>query len=191
MRFSIVSYFDQELTKEIQFLQEKLLDLSGSSACLDIWEPHITVGSGVEMEQSKLPEFYQDIQSAITSFEPFEVAIAGFDFIDSFVGKVDNCSLYVVYLRVIPSEKLQLLAERIKKHVTDKQKVWYTQPWPFIPHITLAFKDLSQEGFEKAKVFFQNEHFTKTTKIDHVSIVLEIQEKKWREYKRFGFQENP
>ena len=63
LNFSIISYFDEQTTKEIRSLQEDLgwaKEYQGSTA---LWLPHITAGSGLSVEDYELDEFYDKLSA--------------------------------------------------------------------------------------------------------------------------------
>ncbi len=53
---------------------------------------------------------------------------------------------YVIYLRVIKSRQLGALWQRINK----KLRKYKANNLPFVPHMTLAYHDLSKENFNRA-----------------------------------------
>ena len=62
IKSSIVAYLDQSLTKKVRAVQEELFTLTGSRACIDLWEPHITVGSGVMIPDEKESDFLKSLE---------------------------------------------------------------------------------------------------------------------------------
>ena len=103
-------------------------------------------------------------------------------------GKLKGYSPFVIYLDVVVSPDLQRLAEELEKNVIRGRDVYYKQPWPFHPHLTIAFKDLTKGGFLKARKLLENEIFSSTILVDHVAIIKETSEGKFVEYKRFNFE---
>jgi len=93
---------------------------------------------------------------------------------------------HVIYLDVLKNKRLGRLAEKVKK-ITDKYQICYQQPWPYKPHITIAFSDLTKDGFQEAKRYLKDKKFFAKTKIDHVAISKEDKEGKFKECKRFSF----
>ncbi len=190
-KYPIVIYLDKNLTKEVSSLQQKLSKLTGTRACLDLWEPHLTIGSAVIEDNVEL--LAQDIQNAVKGIHPFKVQLKDFAYMNIWTGikmapsyilhsirslefkdtlKRVTMSPYVVYIHVIKNNNLEELAKTIKT-VTDKRKLAYRQPWPYTPHITIAFRDLTKEGFVQAKKLLATEKFSGELLIDHIAIVKE------------------
>ena len=62
-------------------------------------------------------------------------------------GELRGYTQYVIYLKIVSNKKLLRLTKIIKGKVTGKRKIWYRQPWPFKPHVALAYKDLIKKSF--------------------------------------------
>ena len=185
-KFSLVIYLDENLTSEIKNLQQKFTEITGSRACMDTWEPHLTIGSGVVVKDDKLNNLYEQLQAAIEGIKPFNNHIGEYKWIDNWATAPEGYSKNAVFFGVNVSEQLRNLAEKVKI-VTDSQDRWYTQPSPYMPHVTLAYNDLTKEGLEKAKEFMKRKLFVRTTVVDHIALAKEYDNGIWKEFKRFIF----
>ena len=113
--FPIVTYINQKLTQKVRSIQQELYDLTGSKACLELWEPHITVGSGINVEEEELSTLFNDVSRVVKAAKPFRIHIENFNFMDNWSGsKMKDFSPYVIYLDVITSPQLQQLVETLK-----------------------------------------------------------------------------
>lgn len=187
-KFSIIIYLNPVLAKKVRKLQKNLFKVTDSEAALKLWKPHFTIGSGVKISEKELEGLYEDIKAAISYIKPFKISIRDYDFMDDWTGgELRGYTQYVIYLRVISNKKLSRLAKIIKEKVTDKRKIWYRQPWPFKPHVALAYKDLSKKGFIKGKEISKHEKFSGKDIIDHICLAKENKDGKWIEYKKFKF----
>ena len=123
MDFPIIIYLDKFLTKRVREIQRKLFDLTGSRSCIDIWEPHITIGSGMRVKEDDLELVYDDIKSVVENFKPFKIKIRNYNFIDNWPGgKTPGYTKYVIYLDVIVNSQLQKLARELMEKVTVKRE---------------------------------------------------------------------
>lgn len=61
---------------------------------------------------------------------------------------------------------------------------------PFSPHITLAFRDLERDGYEKGVEFLKSKSINLNTKIEHVSLVEKL-DKVNREVARIPLSAKP
>lgn len=189
LKSSIISYLDEDITKKIQDIQQRLFELTGSRACLDLWEPHLTVGDGVTIKDEDLEDFYSEIQNTIADIKPFSIEIKDYDFMDNWPGgSLEDHTPYVIYLNVVVNNELLSLVNSLIK-VTERKDAYYQQlqGGRYIPHITVAYKDLTREGFEKAKKLLSEEGFSSKAIIDHVSLSREDENGRFNEFKRFKF----
>lgn len=182
-KFSLIIYLDTKLTAKIRVIQQELYKLTGSRACLDIWEPHLTIGSGIKVRNQYLAQLRKDFKSTLAQFQPFRITVRNYNFMDNWPGgKLPGHIKYVVYLDVIVSRELLHLAKAVDKVTRKYQIFWYRQPWPYKPHITVAYKDLSKEGFDMAKRLLRKAKFNGTTKIDHIALAEKNKQGIWKKY---------
>lgn len=184
-KFSIISYFDDETTNEIRRIQAELAKLSGSTGSLAAWAPHITVGSGLEVEDDELDSFLDKVKNFLTTVHATEIKTKEFSYMDNWSGKKLGYSPYVVYIKPYDYGTLGTIATFFEEEMRKQFKSWYDQPWPYNPHITVAYKDLSEEGYELIKKHLADKFFEKNIQIDNVCLALEGDDGFWREFKRF------
>lgn len=183
-RFSIISYFDETTTNEIRHIQALLLGETHSQGSLTSWLPHITVGSGLVVEDEQLPEFYNTVEKYVKNFPPITIATKDFGYMDNWLGAKLGYTPYVVYIK--PHDLGQLVAlAQFFEDLKAQFPAWYNQPWPYQPHITTAFKDLTKDGFIKAQRFLAEKTYEKVMRIDSVSLAEKDEHGVWTEQKRF------
>ena len=184
-KFSIVSYFDDETTKEIREIQEKLSKITGSLGSLVAWTPHITVGSGVSVGENQIEEFYQTIEDFLSDFRTTSLKTKEFSFMDNWSGSKLGFTPYVVYIKPFDYGTLSNIATFFEERVKSRYPSWYDQPWPYSPHITVAYKDLTEEGYEKARKYLRGKTFEREIAVDNVCLAIEDEKGIWNECKRF------
>lgn len=188
-KFSLVIYFDKKLTNKIISLQRELYRLTGSHACLDIWQPHLTIGSGIIVQDENIKQVKKILKSITSKVSPFEVVVKDFSFMNNWPGgKLPGHTKYLVGLDVKVNKNLSWLAQVVKLELTDKCKVWYEQPWPYLPHLTIAYKDLNLEGFKKANEIYKKKNFSGKTLINHIALVQKNKNGIWKKYVIFKFK---
>lgn len=189
MRLSIVCYLEPASTVTVRDLQNKLTELTGSRASLDLWEPHITVGDGVEVDEVDVPSLRQAFLEIARATKSFRVKMDGYLKVDFRKGgKDETTSPYGLYLRVQKSPELLQLVETISKNIHDYRK-WYHMPSPYTPHCALAYKDLSKQGFQIGSEYLDSQDIMLEATIDHVALV-ETTDRQTREFERFSFTKN-
>ncbi|MCA9324743.1 2'-5' RNA ligase family protein [Candidatus Saccharibacteria bacterium] len=190
MQLSIVSYLDPQATATIRKLQRELSELTGSVASLQSWEPHITVGDGIEIAASVSNEVITQLEVITHHLTPFDVRLQGFSNKQNrYGGKGELTTPYALLMDVVVSQDLKDMVTKIQNEVTNKWEKWYLKPQPYAPHVTLAFRDLGKEGFEKGLAFLSQYELTLETTINHIALV-EKQPDKDVEFHRILFGES-
>ena len=185
--FSIVCYLIGEQYKEVQNLQEKIMNVTGSRACLDFWEPHLTLGDGIELTNLDIRDVEESINNITQNQKKFDVEISGFGGLSNRQGGIGEITTpYVLWINVAVSNELQGLVNSIKESITKKYPLWYKMSKPYTPHITVAFRDLTKEGYEKGIQFLQTQSFLESVAISNIALVEKLADKDI-EYKRFNF----
>ena len=129
-KFSIVSYFDDKTTKEVREIQEKMSEITGSLGALVAWTPHITVGSGVSVEENQIEDFYQNIGDFLSDFRTTSLKTKEFSFMDNWSGSKLGFTPYVVYIKPFDYGTLSAAASFFEEQIKPRYPVWYDQPWP-------------------------------------------------------------
>lgn len=187
-KYSIVCFLESESKQKVLNLQQTLFELTGSRACLDDWAPHITVGDGPEVSEIETEILEKEIQNLVDIYKPFPLLLNSFGGRTNRKGGKDEITTpYVLWINTIVSDTFDKLLIEIEK-ITYKYNHWYTKPNPYIPHVTIAFRDLSQEGYEKGAEYLNSIDFKETIQISHIALV-EQTEKESIEYKRFYFNQ--
>jgi 2'-5' RNA ligase len=186
MRFSVVCYLDSDSTNIVRCIQQKLGELTGARASLDLWKPHVTVGDGIEVDEGELMVVKSAFEESIKSTSPFYVSmrdILKVDFREGGTG--ETTTPYGLYLDVVRNDDLLGLVEKVSK-VSKKLSKWYFMPIPYHPHCALAFKDLDKDGFIEGARYLDDQTFDINARIDHVALV-EMLPDETRELYRFNF----
>ena len=174
MKLSIVSYLDPDSTKYVRDLQQGLSKVSGSNASLNSWEPHITVGDGIEINDSELEQVKAGLVNLAHGIKPFSINLQGVGSRDDRIGGKDEVTTpYVVYLNAIVNDELQTLVDQVKKRTGAFSK-WYVMPRPYLAHVTLAFRDLTKDGFDSGLRSLSGKRPSTMSKVGHLSLVEKL-----------------
>ncbi len=110
--------------------------------------PHITIKFPFETDNLESLERYFD--ELVETVEPFEIEIDGIDYFEPkviFLNVCPNKNISALHFKVLKDLREQF---SIQSHELEGKNVRF--------HITLAYKDLTEEDFCESKKFLKNEH---------------------------------
>jgi 2'-5' RNA ligase len=186
MKLSLVSYLDQTSSSLVREIQQNLSDITGSKASLSSWQPHVTVGDGVEVNEEQCNQLKNRINEISTSTAKYLLKLHGIGTLDNWKGGAGETP-YVIYLDVVINDELVKVVDDVDRATYEYSK-WYLMPRPYLPHCTLAFRDLTKEGFEKGLEYLKNVDPSITATVDHIALVDKLPDVD-RELVRFNFVE--
>jgi len=183
----VVSFLDKLSGEKIKALQKELSLITGSLYSMHAWQPHLTVGSQIYVDEKQLDDVSRKFFIIASDTRKITIQTSGFGFYETWPGGVlPDHSPYVAYVKLEKPKELDILSQKIKQ-VTDMCETSYDQPWPYEPHITLAYKDLTREGLERSIDYLQNKKISIQIIIDHFLLVQKT-DNKWQELRRFPFR---
>lgn len=189
--YSLVSYLSGEEYKKVRGLQKQLSEITGSQKSLIDWLPHITLSDSIVVWNDDLPELETALQDFSHSQKALSLQVKGFGGTENWKGAVENkITSYVLWLEVKADDDIPGLFHRMREVVTSQYDTWLPQVKSYTPHITLAFADLSEEGYRRGMAHLANEKFETTCNISHVALVECYGEGNMTsvEHKRFYFE---
>ncbi len=186
--YPCISYLDSESEKEIRTIQKEIFEISGAKSSLEEWRPHITVGRGLNYKKEIPADLIEKLSTFTKTQSSFQVELKNFGYMDDWKGSaLFNCEPYVIYIDVIINPILQTFVDKLDSIL--KEYAFSYEIHPYNPHLTLAFKDLDKEGFEKSKDYLSQQSFSKTITIDSFSIANdEIEKNIFKEIHNFQLQ---
>ncbi len=174
MQVSIVSYLDQAATSQVRELQKTMSEITGSQASLDSWLPHVTLGDGVDVTDLELNEFIAEIQEVANATPSFTINVSGFSSLDSRpIGVGEISTSYAIFIDIVVCRELFDLVAKIDE-VTTAGSIWYHMPRPYLPHITIAFRDLSETGYRSGLDYLSDKKIQLSSRIDHIALVQKL-----------------
>ena len=174
MNLSIVSYLDEPTTNAVRKIQHDLSELTGSTASIVSWSPHITLADGITLEPNEIAGALQRFELTARQVKCFDVEVSGFGGINDWSpGHGDTATPYVLFLNVVVNESLLRAVGLLRKTIIDYPK-WYSMPDPYLPHVTVAFRDLSREGYEFGTDYLSRINLQMTSRIDHIALVEKL-----------------
>ena len=185
-QITFVTYLVPDLYERVRSLEHELASVTGSRASLEIWEPHVTVGSEVYVEDEDIYDMERRLQQTVAVIRPFSVALQGIGFVESSsMGHLAGFSKSNVHIRVQKTQELEHLASLVERHVTRGHEKYYSLSHPYQSHLTVAFKDLTDEGFAKGRKLLEHRPFEAEMTFDHVAMAIREDDGRYVEYSRF------
>lgn len=174
MKLSLVAYLDDDTKNKIRQLQEGIAKATGARASLDAWEPHITIGDGVEISGEQFMSFLAVMTQSVQDIPKFTIQIGGIGSLDNRTGGEGEITTpFAIYLNVAVTPELELLRQNVQTTISATPK-WYALPEPFTPHVTLAFRDLDDNGYVKGLKYLIGKQTSFTAQISSVSLVEKL-----------------
>ena len=171
-QYPCVAYLERYNEKKIRNLQKELSILTGSKSCLLEWRPHITVGKALELNKLQLQKLKKELTDFASSQPSFDIELKDYGFmIHKIVAKLFNCEPYVIYLNVVANHRLVAFVKKLDAIM--KKYDFNFDIFPYNPHLTLAFKDLDQDGYNKARRYLKNKTFSDIFKISSFSLATD------------------
>jgi len=185
--YSIVCYLEGEAHDKVRAIQEELFTLTGSRKCLDAWQPHITIGSGIIVSPENQQVVDNDFDSLARDTDSFDIELNGFGGTTEWKGAREGITTpYVLWINPVMNEKLLELFNRVANDITSHYETFYPRIVEYVPHVTVAYGDLTKEGYEKGEKYLNSINFNDTISISHIALVENSPDKDI-EYKRFYF----
>lgn len=135
--------------------------------------PHITLKAPFKLAEkghNGLLKWFENIRPAV---DAFNVELEDF-------GSFDNKDNPVIYVKPVMSPGLERLQKAILtgfENAYPEIKIAYTERH-FHPHMTIAFRDLTPEQYERAIDVYQHKKYSATFKADHFYL-LQHDGEKW------------
>ena len=187
-RYPLIAVLDPEAARAVRQIQLELEEVSGSHACLREWQPHISVGSEAWVKDNEVDAYADRLREATKGIRSMEVVINGFNYIDFWIGgMLKGHTRYVIFLGVHATPQIQRLAEAVET-VTAKEKLFYKMHWPYVPHVTLAYKDLTGDGYRKAKQLLSFRQFVCSARLDHFALMKQDDQGMFQEHRRIDLE---
>jgi len=126
--------------------------------------PHVTLQPPFEWPAAEVPKLEESLKEFAANRLPIFVTLSGFAAFDP----------RVIYVDVVKSPALLEMQQDLMSYLEANLGIVdrISQTRPFVPHMTVAFRDLTQENFQAAWLEFAGReiHFEKTRRLETASI---------------------
>lgn len=144
----------------------------------------MTIVDGVEVTHEQFETLKNSIHLISSKTSKINLELTGIGSLDNWKGGAGETP-YVIYLDILLHPNLLSVVDQIST-ATKGYDTWYEMPKPYLPHCTLAFRDLSQEGYIKGLAYLEGINPSITATIDHIALVEKLPDVD-RELVRYNF----
>jgi 2'-5' RNA ligase len=153
-----------ELQTQIRVFQEEISHRFDSQAALKS-PPHITLIPPLKLDPTEAEILSQTLEQFCQNYEPVTIHL-------------ENFAVFaprVIYVHVESTANLRKLQTQLQNHLRDHTALSLPQNdrhrHPFIPHVTIGFRDLSAENFRLAWSTFQGRSFVAQFQAQDLSLL--------------------
>jgi 2'-5' RNA ligase len=182
-RFIIINVIPQPFYN-VAFDMMKRCGINGNSKTALSYPPHLTLRTGVILENQNIPGFIKEFGEVVSLQGPLEVKINGIMTTDHFQDEENN---YIAYYNVEKTEKLVNLNNLLLTY--HKYKKSYKTD--FQPHISICYGDLTRENYNRVASYINTNDSIKNFKTSYIleNVCLYINKYgHWEEYHRYNLK---
>ena len=160
--YAIISELDQDTAVLVMRLWRKLNDACGLEGIFNYPNPHFTWMGAESVEVEPIHDLFKVIAEQTYAFP---VRITGLDVFEG--------SSPVLYLSLFKSFSLLNLHKNLWKQIQPylQEPNLYYSPEQWMPHITLAFRDLTKDNLACAVKSIENEPIRQVSWVNNLTLV--------------------
>lgn len=178
IRYLIAALPPEPIAEQVWFYKRYVAETYGSLRGMRVL-PHITYLPPFTLHELSLERVEADLQRITEFFQPEVVQMEGFSY---FTGRKSH----VIYVAVEKTERMQQQYSALAAYAQESLLLPQTRQ-QFTPHVTIAYRDLSEEKFQLAWPYFKDRPFSETMPLDHLWL-LKHEGKSWEPMTRFDFR---
>ena len=175
--YFIAFVLPEEGYQRVTAIKEYFRDEFSSKAALRS-PPHITLHMPFRWPDKKLEKLHQFLSSFARKYDPFELRLQNFQ---AFAPKV-------IYIAVLPNPKLTQLQQQLRSEAMSELHLHNAdyKARSFIPHVTVAFRDLKRASFHQAWKSFSEKEFHYQFEAQQIAL-LQHDGSRWQINSEFHF----
>lgn len=140
--------------------------------------PHITLQNPFSRMESFETEFHLRLQDFFSAFHSFNVQLSGYDCFNKNTNKV-------IFINVVKNDLLSELRKKLIYFLREEMNFSAKESaYSFHPHVTVAYRDLSTEQFNKAWLIYKNKTFEGTF-VTNAVYLLKHDYRQWNVLSKF------
>lgn len=141
--------------------------------------PHITLHMPFQMDENKLTKLQNELMALTSARAPFQVQLNGFG----------HFKERVIFIHVEQNESMHQLFLDLRRRMKESFNIFNAdyKNRGFIPHLTIAFRDLKKSAYHEAWAELQNKTF-RYGFMARALVLLKHNDKNWEVFKKFNFR---
>ncbi len=183
IRFILITVPPAPVAEKLEILRKEFNQIAGSRIALT-YPPHITLRTGFLVPEKEIPGFVKELSCLFTEEKPFWIETDG---IHCGYYEQDSGPQPIVCFRIKKSFRLASLNKKLLTYKRFRK----SKRTSFDPHLTIAYEDLSVEGFERLKETIQRrpdiQKLQFRWRCDHAGLYIKKSEC-WMAYHTFFFR---
>ncbi len=148
---STVGYLPPPTRKEVRTYQRLISTKFDTNKSL-AWIPHISIADRVLIPRSKFNDTHKELKKICRKISPINIVMGEVHFWKITESPFENP--FIISVDLVVPEELIMLRNYIQNIYKGFKKPSY-KPKEYKPHITLAYRDLTEKNFNLAKKFFK------------------------------------
>ena len=164
------------ITREVMKFQEYARDQFNSSWALRS-PPHITLFPPFRFLEKDFSRLNASLERFANKQSPFTLTLENFSCFEP----------RVIYTVVVLDSTLAAFQLSLKVSLKNELGLPYPGHHPFNPHMTVAFRDLDDEQFQRAWTYFSKQMFERQFQVTTISL-LKHHKKGWRIFEEYALE---
>ncbi len=178
IRYLIAALPPESIAEQVWFYKRHVAETYGSIRGMRVL-PHITYLPPFTMHEQSVELAIADVMNLTSSFQPESIQLEGF-------GHFTGRKSHVIYVAVEKTERMQQQYSALAAYAQESLSLPQIRQ-QFTPHLTIAYRDLSEEKFQLAWPYFKDRPFSEVMPLDHLWL-LKHEGKSWEPMTRFDFR---
>ncbi len=145
IRFIVITVLPEERARELDAARRRVCGIGGSRVAL-AYPPHVTLRTGALVPRESVDTFLKEFGETVGAWGPFPMTTEGL-FVTSY--QDEERLKHLVGYKVRKDPALASLNERLLRY----EKWRSSNRLTFVPHLTLAFDDLTEAGMHRVRLW--------------------------------------
>lgn len=190
IEISTISYLPDDINIAVDNLKQIIFEKFKSRKVQD-WKPHITIAERILIPKRKINNILRQLKYICGNTKPFNIQIDRLEFVE-----IANSPFeypYAIWFKIKKPKALVNLNHQINSELYGGLERSSMKSSKYNPHVTLAYRDLTEKNFMQAKKFFKDNLFYtaknfKNIPINNLQLICHEHNDIIKEFRSFNFK---